>query len=311
MFACPVFSECPIDVRYRGKEATIKAFLYLIDITDAAGLDQENQKNLEFLAALVGAEVFSSVVFVATKWGSQADEDTREVQEERHAQWKPILLDAFPGSRLVRLDDQTSRRSAKKLAADPALAEAERLKYRDNALNVIRLALERPATCPTQLEQEVNGPQGDNMTIGDTSLGRVVKKQVQELAYSLAQSGDTDAANAMLEHEADIARLRVDDLSLAEKAREAGTRVLSTCPSLGAELGELLYRYGKVGMEVVSAVAPGRRRGAIMKTFNDGVERTVQMVTHGAQQGGTVGGIVAAATGAVATVLTSIQAASQ
>ncbi|KAJ6473740.1 hypothetical protein C8R45DRAFT_935856 [Mycena sanguinolenta] len=292
------------------KEATIKAFLYLIDITDAAGLDQENRKNLDFLAALVGKEVFSSVVFVTTKWGSPADEDTREVQEERHAQWERTLLDSFPESRLVRLDDRTSRRSAKTLEANPALAEEEKVKYRANALSVIRLALERPATQPTQLENEVNGPQGDEMTIGDTSLGRVVKKQVQELAHSLAQSGDPDAANAMLEYEADVGNLRVNDLNLAEKAREVGAKVLHWCPSLGAELGELIYRYGKVGMEVVSAVAPRARRAAIMETFHGGVERTVRMTTQGAQQGGTVGGILAAATGAVATVLTSIQAAS-
>ncbi|KAF7351775.1 p-loop containing nucleoside triphosphate hydrolase protein [Mycena sanguinolenta] len=292
------------------KEATIKAFLYLIDITDAAGLDQENQKNLDFLAALVGEEVFSSVVFVTTKWGSPADEDTREVQEERHSQWERILLDSFPGSRLVRLDDQTSRRSAKKLEANPALAEAEKVRYRANTLNVIRLALERPATRPTQLEQEVNGPEGANMTIGDTSLGQVVKMQVQQQAASLAASGQADAANALLGYEADIARLRVDDLKLAEKAREAGARVLSLCPSLGAELGELFYRYGKVAMEVVSAVAPRARRAAIMETFNNGVERTVQMATHGAQQSGIVGGVLAAAAGAAATVLTSVKAAS-
>ncbi|KAJ6473727.1 hypothetical protein C8R45DRAFT_1163009 [Mycena sanguinolenta] len=275
------------------KKATIKAFLYLIDITDAAGLDQENRKNLDFLAALVGKEVFSSVVFVTTKWGSPADEHAREVQEEQHAQWERILLDSFPESRLVRLDDRTWRRSAKKLEANPALAEEE-----------------RPATQPMQLEKEVNGPQGNEMTIGDTSLGRVVKMQVQELAHLLAQSGDPDAANAILEYEADIGSLRVNDLNLAEKAREAGAKVLHWCLSLGAELGELIYRYGKVGMEVVSAVAPRAQRAAIMETFHGGVERTVRMTTQGAQQGGTVGGILAAATGAVATVLTSIQAAS-
>ncbi|KAF7326479.1 hypothetical protein MSAN_02509200 [Mycena sanguinolenta] len=142
------------------KRPTIKAFLYLIDITDAAGLDQENQKNLDFLAALVGADVFSSVVFVTTKWANPADEDAREVQEERHSQWEDILLDSFPGSRLVRLDVETSRRSTKKLEADPALAKIERAKYRNNALKVIRFALERPATRPTQLEQEMNGKQG-------------------------------------------------------------------------------------------------------------------------------------------------------
>jgi hypothetical protein len=297
-------------VQHREKEATIKAFLYLIDITDAAGLDQENQKSLDFLAALVGAQVFSSVVFVTTKWGSPADEDAREVQEERHSQWERLLFERFPGSRLVRLDHLTSRRSAKRLEADPALAQTEKVKYRDNALNAIRFALERPATRPTQLEQEVNGPEGDHMTIGDTTLGQVVRKQVRQQAESLVQSGQADAANAILGHEADIGSLRVKDLNLAEKAREAGAKVLPWCPSLGAELGELVYRYGKVGMAFVSAVAPKTRGAAISETFNEGVERTVKMATHGAQQGGTVGGVVAAVAGAAATVLASLQAAS-
>ncbi|KAF7350776.1 G domain-containing protein [Mycena sanguinolenta] len=277
-------------LRSSENQTTIKVFLYLIDINDGAGLDHENEKNLNFLAALVGEGVFSNVVFVTTKWGSPADEDGREVQEDRHCKWESKLLVKFPGSRLIRLDAHTSRRSPKRLEADPVLAAVEKVKYRDNALNVIRFALERPAKQPTQLEQELNGSGGTDMTIGDTSLGQLVTQQVQEEAQSLALS-NPDVANAILQHEAFIRSIPVNDQHLVEK------------------LGDLAYRYGKVVMEVASTFVPGTGRNTIMEKFSEGVERTVHQTTYAAERGGTIGGLVAAATGAIDTFVTSMQAA--
>ena len=50
--------------------ATVRGFLYFIDISDHAGLNDDNITNLKFFKKLVGGkpEVLKNVTFVITKW---------------------------------------------------------------------------------------------------------------------------------------------------------------------------------------------------------------------------------------------------
>jgi len=83
------------------KGLKISAFLYFIDIKDAAGLDAGSKLNLPFVDAFVGKGLFPSLCFVTNKWSK--DEDEREEQEEREEEWKSELGHHFHGAEITRL----------------------------------------------------------------------------------------------------------------------------------------------------------------------------------------------------------------
>ncbi|KAH8799574.1 hypothetical protein DL96DRAFT_1824294 [Flagelloscypha sp. PMI_526] len=152
---------------------TIKGILYVIDIMDGA-MNEDNIRNLETFKALVGEEVLESVVFVTTKWVTNAEQSTRKRLETNFVGWAEKIHRDFPGASILRLDDTTGRLDEEDLKE---LSSAERTKkqreYHDNAMRVLRQLLMKTATQPILAEREMYAG-GQGMKAGQTTLGRTV-----------------------------------------------------------------------------------------------------------------------------------------
>ncbi|KAF8805486.1 hypothetical protein BYT27DRAFT_7212971 [Phlegmacium glaucopus] len=172
----------------------VKGFLYFIDITDEAGLNQDNQRNLEIFKAIVGTEAMNSVIFVATKWAEQT-ERARRRQERRHADWENKVSTNFLGAHIMRLDAETSRYCEDELKdLSDGDGKAEKTKYHDNALKVLKEVLENRRVVH-QIQKDVKEV---DTRIRDTEVGHVNIKHVEEDAKAMATAGMNDQAEELL-----------------------------------------------------------------------------------------------------------------
>lgn len=180
---------------------TVKWIVYFIDIADRAGLDEANQKNLRFFKTLVGPNVLKSVFFVTTQWTPRLNRVERRNQDRRFLEWKEKLgldkelpgLDLeFPGAHLLKLDYEIPRPDDEESGDE---ITRERAVYR---ASLERLLLEKilphPATQPTQTEEEINGGE---KSLGQTSLGKLAKAQVEKDVQTLVKAGNNAAANEL------------------------------------------------------------------------------------------------------------------
>ncbi|KAH8799592.1 hypothetical protein DL96DRAFT_1720087 [Flagelloscypha sp. PMI_526] len=160
-------------------EPTVKGILYFIDIMDGA-FNEDNIRNLETFKALVGEEVLESVVFVTTKWVTNAERDTRKRLENTYIQWEEKIRQSFPKALTVRLDDTTGRLDEEDLSK---LSSIERTKkereYQSNAMRVLGLLLTKTATVPTLAERDMHAG-GKGMKAGQTTLGKTTIRHLSE-----------------------------------------------------------------------------------------------------------------------------------
>ncbi|KAH8799605.1 hypothetical protein DL96DRAFT_1824313 [Flagelloscypha sp. PMI_526] len=161
-------------------EPIVKGILYFIDIMDVA-MNEDNVRNLETFKALVGEEVPESVVFVTTKWATDAERNTRKRNENSFVGWGQKIRRDFPKALIVRLDDTTGRLDEDDLND---LSSAERRKkegqYHDNAIKVLQQLLTKTATRPILVQEEMkNGPlllkALKTTTLGRTTLQHLIE----------------------------------------------------------------------------------------------------------------------------------------
>ncbi|KAH8799632.1 hypothetical protein DL96DRAFT_1824332 [Flagelloscypha sp. PMI_526] len=160
-------------------ETTIKGILYFIGINDDT-MGEDNIRNLETFKALVGEEVLESIVFVTTKWFTEADPNARKRCETNFVRWEEIIRRDFPGASILRLDDTTGRLSEEDLNE---ISSAERRKreqeYHNNAMRVLQQLLKKSATQPILAQREMYEG-GEKMKVGHTTLGKTTIRHLSD-----------------------------------------------------------------------------------------------------------------------------------
>ena len=276
------------------KGPKISAFLYFIDIKDAAGLDAGSKLNLPFVDAFIGEGLHPSLCFVTNKWSK--GEDEREEEEEREEEWKSELGNRFQGARVTRLHYKPPRASELKLAK---MSERDRKKeqdkYKKNALRLVEFALEKPARDRTLLEQEID----KKPLVGDTKLFQVATKSREKDIKTMEKEGKGDVAKVMREEMQNIGNTKVDDagdIALARKmAREAGEKALG---KTGGEIGAWYNRAGEALLGVYSAFVGSKQASTMQRAYYGRmVPRAAKMAMAGAEGAGKAGAIVAAGAG--------------
>ncbi|KAH8824124.1 hypothetical protein DL96DRAFT_1616420 [Flagelloscypha sp. PMI_526] len=272
---------------YTGKggklHPTVKGFLYFIDITDGAGLNKDGQRNLAFFKALIGKEVMKSVIFVTTKWTK--DENMRDIQEDYYEQWEEEIEsdDAFYGASLLRLDDQTSRITERRLGRLPlGEQKEERKKYHDNAIRVLRELLKNEAKAPTQLEVDINEG-AEEQTIGQTTLGKQVLGDLKEDATIAMNAGMENEAKELLASAAALAQTPISRAGQIEEAREAAKVILGE----GYEkIGEAWYEtWELVTMNLWRLAAKGDPQANLDEKFSEIASMNIDWAREGAKYG--------------------------
>ncbi|KAH8834684.1 hypothetical protein DL96DRAFT_1808658 [Flagelloscypha sp. PMI_526] len=158
---------------------TIKGILYFLNIMDDA-MNEDNIRNLETFKALVGEEMLESVVFVTTKWFTEADPNARKRCETISAAWGKEIRRDFPGASILRLDDITGRLNEEDLNK-LSLAErtAKEREYHNNAMRVLRQLLTKSATQPIRAQREMYEG-GKRMGAGQTTLGKTTIRHLSD-----------------------------------------------------------------------------------------------------------------------------------
>ncbi|KXN87824.1 hypothetical protein AN958_08063 [Leucoagaricus sp. SymC.cos] len=209
---------------------TVKGFLYFIDISDEAGLNNDNEMNLQFFANLIGEDpnVLKCVVFVATKW-LRVGESKRKGQERRFKEWKKELRQQFPGSPVIRLDGETSRDDIEDL--DESLEEnqtpearariaQEKASYTDNAFAVLRRVIATPATAATLLENEIRTSDGNEKIFKNISVSQLVITEAAEMELAFRQLGHSDLADIAQSARDKFGNTKVKDAGSYVRVRE-------------------------------------------------------------------------------------------
>ncbi|KAH8834592.1 hypothetical protein DL96DRAFT_1581028 [Flagelloscypha sp. PMI_526] len=211
---------------------TVKGFLYFIDITDAAGLNEDNRRNLDMFKAMIGDKVLGSVVFVTTKWakrGYDAWDDAWDDQDDRFEQWQYEINRSFPGASIVRLDEETSRCSKKRLdRMSPSERERETAKYHRNAMRVLSEVMKTEAQDLPQVQEEI-ADGGEGLTIGGLTLGSVIEVQLKKDAERADRIGMTDAANQLKSKASIISALPIALAGVISQVFDAATEILKEC----------------------------------------------------------------------------------
>ena len=278
------------------KGPKISAFLYFIDIKDAAGLDAGSKLNLPFVDAFIGEGLHPSLCFVINKWSRGKDE--REVEEVREEQWKSFLGDRFPEARVTRLHHKPSRASEIKLTK---MSELERkkaqAKYKKSTRQLVEFALENTARDHPSVAKESNG----NKQLKEIELVKVALKSREKDIEAVEKQGKGDEADVMRKEMEDIGNTEVDDageVALARQmAREAGEKAMG---EVGGEIGEF---YNKAGEKLLGAYSgfmgsDSKQASAMQKTYHDLiVPQTAALTEVGADIAGTPGAILGMAVG--------------
>ncbi|KAN0112140.1 hypothetical protein V8E52_007880 [Russula decolorans] len=270
------------------KGPQISAFLYFIDIKDAAGLDAGSKLNLPFVDAFVGKGLFPSLCFVTNKWSK--DEDEREEQEEREEEWKSELGHHFHGAEITRLHYDHPRASEIKLAKmSERVREGEQAKYRDCALGLVKFALKKPARKRTLLEQEISET-AETLLIGQTSLFKAATVSREKVITTIEKEGKGDVAKIMREEMRDISITKA-----RKRAREAGRNAKG---KTGEAIGAWYNRAGEALVGAYSVFATSKQASALQKAYHGRmVPRTADWAESGARIAGTPGALAAAAVG--------------
>ncbi len=275
---------------------TVKGFLYVIDITDGAGLNEDNRRNLEVFKALIGPDVLESVIFVTTKW-AKADDDARDDQDEHYEEWKREKIEIdFPGASTVRLDGETSRRSKKKL---DAMSEGERkgemAKYHENAMVVIQELAKREAVKPPQLEKELNSADGPS-TIGGTKLGQTLGIHIIQDANRASAGGMKKTALEYKVAATTLAFTPITDAGNIKAAREATKELFE---EHGEALGETSYDIEKLLIDFAKIFSTKKQRAALDKSYEKMANANIQWARPGATVGEEFGGPIGKTIGGI------------
>ncbi|KAH8834620.1 hypothetical protein DL96DRAFT_1551365 [Flagelloscypha sp. PMI_526] len=176
----------------------VRGFLYFIDITDAAGLNEDNRYNLEIFKALIGEQVMESVIFVTTKWAG-VNESARDDQDDHFEQWRAVIAGTFPGASIVSLDGDTPRCSQNHLARLTSEVRAREIaKYRENAVRTIRAVVARRTRYLPLLQYELRTG-GPSVPISKTLVGKVITNQLLKIAKESEEAGLEDVAERCME----------------------------------------------------------------------------------------------------------------
>ena len=278
------------------KGPQISAFLYFIDIKDAAGLDAGSKLNLPFVDAFIGKGLHPSLCFVTNKWSK--DEDEREEQEAREREWKSELGDRFHGAQITRLHYEHTRASEIKLARMGERARRnEQAMYRENALGLVEFALRKPAGKRTLLEQEIT----KTTLIEETSVFQAATVSRKKDITTMEKEGKGDVANVMREEMQNIGNTKVvdaGDIALSRRiAREAGEKAMG---KTGGTIGKLLNWTGEMALGAYSVFATEKQAKTLEKAYHGRmVPRTAAMAKFGANVAGAPGAMVATAAASV------------
>ncbi|KXN87825.1 hypothetical protein AN958_08064 [Leucoagaricus sp. SymC.cos] len=209
---------------------TVKGFLYFIDISDEAGLNNDNRMNLQFFANLIGEDpnVLKCVVFVTTKW-LRVGESKRKGQERRFKEWKKELREQFPGSSVIRLDGETSRDDIEDL--DESLEEnqtpearariaQEKASYTNNAFVVLRRVIATPATAATLLENEIRTSNGNKKIFKKVSISQPVITEAADMERAFRRVGHSDLADIVQSARDEFGSTKVEDAGSYVRIRE-------------------------------------------------------------------------------------------
>jgi len=284
---------------------TVKGFLYVIDITDGAGLNEDNRRNLEVFKALIGTDVVESVIFVTAQWAKKGD-DARDDQEGRYKEWTKKIEADFPGALTIRLDGETSRRSLKRL---DEMTEEERkvemAKYHENAMVVIRELAKREAVKPPQLEKELNSADGPS-TIGGTKLGQTLGAHIVQDANRASAAGMTEMAGEYKVAAATLAFTPITEAGNIKGSRQIAKELFG---ERGEDIGEGWYNLGKLPMMLAEVVLTRNQQTALNKSheeMTDGNIKTIhQIASFGKALGGETGEKVGRWAGAGVALATS------
>ena len=276
------------------KGPKISAFLYFIDIKDAAGLDAGSKLNLPFVDAFIGEGLHPNLCFVTNKWSK--DEDEREEEEEREKEWNSELGRRFQGARLTRLHYDHTRATEIKLAK---LSERDRKKeqdkYKESALEVVESALKKPARDRTLLEKEIRV----KPLVGQTSLFKAAVISTEKDIQMMENEGKRDVANVMREEMQNIGNTKVEDagdVALSRRlAREAGRKAMGKG---GEAVGEWINWAAETVIGAYSVFATQKQANALQKAYHGRmVPRAAVMAKFGADIAGKPGAMVATAAG--------------
>ena len=264
-------------------DKTVKGFLYLIDINDAAGLDQENQRNLETFKAIVGERAMKSVIFVTTKW-AMPSEKSRRSQNRRLGEWTKEVNSRFQGARIVLLDGETSRYDDGDLA-DMSDYEAmtEKQKYSDNALKVIEKLVENEKVVP-QIQEEVKD---DNATMGSISVSKVAIGHLQEDTQKALRLGWTGEAFELMVTGKLFSEVKARDAKKVMAIRAAGRNAFNSV--LGEILAQKWYDLGNVVLSLVELVSSQEQQQAVQKMFSAAAEDAPKFINCGVKLGAPFG----------------------
>ncbi len=265
---------------------TVKGFLYVIDITDGAGLNEDNRRNLEVFKALIGTDVVESVIFVTAQWAKKGD-DARDDQEGRYKEWTKKIEADFPGALTVRLDSETSRRSLKRL---DEMTEEERkvemAKYHENAMVVIRELAKREAVKPPQLEKELNSADGP-LTIGGTKLGQTLGTHIVQDANRATAAGMTKAAGEYKVAAATLAFTPITEAGNIKGSREIAKELFGEG---GEDIGENWYNLGKFPMKLAEIVMSRNQQAVLNKSHEEMTDGNIKKIRQIAAFGKALGG---------------------
>jgi hypothetical protein len=262
-------------------------------MTDDAGLDAGSQLNQAFVRELLGQGVIASLSFVTTKWSKH--EELREQQEDREEEWKDTLKANFPDARFTRLDYDHRRSTEKQLEAmGEGRRKVEQDKYRQNVLNVVKFALENPATEATLLEKEVGG---NGKTVGETSVFKAAAISREMKIKAVEPNGDVALAKAMREDVLQIANTKVEDASEVEKRRQAARKLALEAGYLATgneAVGRIYDMGGELVIDVCSLVSTEKQQKAVREAYDKRmVPRVLEATKMGANVAGKPGAMVA------------------
>ncbi|KAH8799609.1 hypothetical protein DL96DRAFT_1564588 [Flagelloscypha sp. PMI_526] len=160
-------------------KVTVKGILYFIDMMDGA-MNEDNIRNLETFKGLVGEEVQESVVFVTTKWVTDAERNTRKRLENNFVGWGEKIRRDFPKASIVRLDATTGRLDEEDLNELPLPERTKKEReYHNNTMRVLRQLLTKTATKPLLAQKEMHAG-GKEMKAAETTVGKTVIGHLSE-----------------------------------------------------------------------------------------------------------------------------------
>ena len=267
-------------------QPTVKGFLYVIDITDGAGLNEDNRRNLEVFKALIGTDVVESVIFVTAQWAKKGD-DARDDQEGRYKEWTKKIEADFPGALTIRLDGETSRRSLKRL---DEMTEEERkvemAKYHENAMVVIRELAKREAVKPPQLEKELNSADGP-LTIGATMLGQTLGVQIIQDANRARRAGMPELAKEYKISATTLAFTPITEAGNIKASREIAKELFGEG---GEAIGENWYDLGKQAIKFTESFMTENQQVVFKTLHEEMTDGNIKTIRESAAFGKALGG---------------------